>query len=195
MTRVSPVAVNRLGGTACSLLCGDSDQSSSLQGACAERGGFRCRPPLSSIASRDSKRLPARAGRDRAIRGVPGRLLPFPGYPCRWRRAARGDCLRLTTWVSRRPNRGQTGRASPGASSAGPREIVLCVALEGPAWNHVEEVHDLPVHVREEIEQFVTGRSAADPAAEVVAWWSRDAALSAIDDAAARWAATVDGHG
>ena len=73
-------------------------------------------------------------------------------------------------------------------------EIVLCVALDDPAWSAVDRVRDLPAQLRDEIEKFVTARPAPRNAASIVGWSSRDDALSAIDAAAARWAASVNGR-
>lgn len=77
----------------------------------------------------------------------------------------------------------------------GYNEVVLCVPLEDSAWRGVDRVQDLPPHLREEIERFVTTRPSPEAETAIVAWCSRDDALTAIDDAAARWAAAVDGHG
>jgi hypothetical protein len=51
-------------------------------------------------------------------------------------------------------------------------------------------VADLPVRLRAEIERLIGGGGAVR-----VDWHSRQEALDAIDEAAARWAAKVNGHG
>ena len=74
-------------------------------------------------------------------------------------------------------------------------DVVLCVALDDPSWQSIERAHDLPAELRNDIQQFLSARSARGGVGPSVAWCSRDDALTAIDDAAARWAATVNGHG
>ncbi len=74
-------------------------------------------------------------------------------------------------------------------------DVVLCVALDDPSWRPIERARDLPAQLRDEIQQFLSARSARAGVGPRVAWCSRDDALAAIDDAAARWAATVNGHG
>lgn len=53
----------------------------------------------------------------------------------------------------------------------------------------------LPLQLRAQAEHLVTAGPPAEEAAEIVAWCSADDVLTAIDDAAARWAATVNGRG
>ena len=77
----------------------------------------------------------------------------------------------------------------------GLRDLVVCVAHDDPAWRAVDEAEDLPSDLREEIDRFVLARRAHDDPDQTVSWCSRDDALTAIDDAAARWAGTVNGHG
>jgi hypothetical protein len=55
-------------------------------------------------------------------------------------------------------------------------------------------VDDLPARLRRDIEWFLSIRSAPD-LADTMTWCSRDDARAAIDDAAARWAAIVNGRG
>jgi len=74
-------------------------------------------------------------------------------------------------------------------------DVVLCVALDDPSWQTIERANDLPARLRDEIQQFLSARSAPGGVGPSVAWCSRDDALIVIDDAAARWAATVNGHG
>lgn len=53
----------------------------------------------------------------------------------------------------------------------------------------------LPLKLRAQVEHLVTAGPPGEEAAETVAWCSADDVLTAIDDAAARWAATVNGRG
>ena len=80
-------------------------------------------------------------------------------------------------------------------TSRGWENVVLCVALGDPSWRGVDRAYDLPAQLRDDIQHFLTARSARGGVGPSVAWCSRDDALTAIDDAAARWAATVNGHG
>jgi inorganic pyrophosphatase len=77
----------------------------------------------------------------------------------------------------------------------GLRDIVVCVAHDDPNWGAVGRAQDLPAGLREEIERFVIARRSHEGTGSTVSWCSRDDALTAIDDAAARWAGTVNGHG
>jgi inorganic pyrophosphatase len=74
-------------------------------------------------------------------------------------------------------------------------DVVLCVALDDPVCRAIERAHDLPARLRDDIQQFLSARSARGGVGPSVAWCSRGEALTVIDDAAARWAATVNGHG
>jgi len=74
-------------------------------------------------------------------------------------------------------------------------EVVLCVALDDPRREAIDRACDLPLQLRKDIERFLNARRSPSHAAPLVAWCSRDEALTAIDAAAARWAATVNGHG
>jgi inorganic pyrophosphatase len=73
-------------------------------------------------------------------------------------------------------------------------DVVLCVALDDPFWQSIDRAHDLPTQLRDDIQQFLSARSARGGVGPSVAWCSHDDALAAIDDAAARWAATVNGY-
>ena len=72
-------------------------------------------------------------------------------------------------------------------------EFVVCVALDDSAWSTVRRVGDLPTQLRREIEAFLAARPGARDAS-IVGWRAGDEALAAIDDAAARWAASVNGR-
>ncbi len=73
--------------------------------------------------------------------------------------------------------------------------IVLCVPLGDTSWTGIDLVGDLPLRLRRDLEQFVTLDQSGDRVPSGVAWCSRNRALSAIDDAAARWAATANRRG
>ena len=72
-------------------------------------------------------------------------------------------------------------------------EFVVCVALDDSAWSTVNRIGDLPAQLRREIEAFIATRPGARDA-PIVGWRAGHEALAAIDDAAARWAATVNGR-
>jgi inorganic pyrophosphatase len=76
----------------------------------------------------------------------------------------------------------------------GYHHLVLCVPRDDPSWSRVDSIHDLSPRMRREIERFIT-RLPPEGATEVIAWCSQEDAMTAIDDAAARWAATVNGRG
>lgn len=73
-------------------------------------------------------------------------------------------------------------------------EVVVCVAADDGECRSIETASDLPAHLRDEIERFLARHPVDEPTPTIV-WGSRDEALTAIDDAAARWAATVNGRG
>ena len=77
----------------------------------------------------------------------------------------------------------------------GYEEIVVCVALEDPAWTEVESIYEIPRQLREEIENFAVLKQPRRNNPAVGGWLSSEHAMTAIDDAAARWAATVNGRG
>ena len=80
-------------------------------------------------------------------------------------------------------------------TSRGLRDTVVCVANGDPALGSVDRAQDLPAGLREEIGRFVIARRSPEDSGSTVSWCSRDEALTAIDDAAARWAGTTNGHG
>jgi len=81
------------------------------------------------------------------------------------------------------------------AASTGISELVLCVAAHDPSWASVGDAADLPPYLRSELERFLGGQPARRATGNPVAWGSAEEARTAIDAAAARWAATVNGHG
>jgi inorganic pyrophosphatase len=77
----------------------------------------------------------------------------------------------------------------------GDGQVVVCVACRDPSSRGIDSVHELSAETRADIERFITTRPPPEEATEVVAWCSREDALTAIDDAAAKWTATVNGRG
>ena len=64
---------------------------------------------------------------------------------------------------------------------------VLCVPLADPYWSGYEEVDELPVPLREEIEQFFSiYKDLEGKRVEVEGWCSRAQALREIEDAVVR---------
>ncbi len=77
----------------------------------------------------------------------------------------------------------------------GYEEIVVCVAAGDPTWAAVESIQGIPGELRAEIERFVMSKAPRRGHVSITGWLSRDDAMTAIDDAAARWAGTVNGRG
>ena len=70
----------------------------------------------------------------------------------------------------------------------GPDPKVLCVPLNDPAWNHIEEVDDLPGQLKEEIDHFFTIYTDLEgQTVEIDGWGSRDAANEEIARAQERY--------
>ena len=64
---------------------------------------------------------------------------------------------------------------------------VLCVPLQDPAWNHLEELDDLPDQLRQEIAHFFSVyKDLEQKKVKVDGWYSREDALKEIDEARAR---------
>ena len=78
--------------------------------------------------------------------------------------------------------------------TSGYEEIVVCVPLGVTAWEPVESVYEIPHELWEELEGFATGREPRRTRVAIAGWRSREDAVRAIDDAAARWAAIVKGR-
>jgi inorganic pyrophosphatase len=59
---------------------------------------------------------------------------------------------------------------------------ILCVPLDDPYWNHYEDIEDLPLLLRQEIEQFFSIYKVleADKSVQVGGWRSRDDAQREI---------------
>lgn len=77
----------------------------------------------------------------------------------------------------------------------GYEDIAVCVPLEDPAWAPVESIYEIPRDLREDMEGFATCKESSPGGVAIAGWLSSEEALTAIDDAAARWAATVNGRG
>jgi inorganic pyrophosphatase len=74
---------------------------------------------------------------------------------------------------------------------AGPDAKVLCVPDGDPRWDHIHDVDDLRPHMRAEIHHFFEAYKELEPgkSTEVRGWEGLDSAVSAIEDARARFAA------
>ena len=64
----------------------------------------------------------------------------------------------------------------------GSDDKILCVPLHDPYWNHYEEVEELPLLLRQEIEQFfsIYKELEADKSVQIGGWRSRAQALDEI---------------
>jgi inorganic pyrophosphatase len=61
---------------------------------------------------------------------------------------------------------------------------ILCVPLQDPAWNTLEELDDIHDQLRDEISHFFSVyKDLEGKAVEVVGWRSREDALAVIEDA------------
>jgi inorganic pyrophosphatase len=71
------------------------------------------------------------------------------------------------------------------ADEKGPDDHVVCVPLNDPGWNTLDDVDDLPVQLRKEIGHFFEIYKDLDPGrcSEVIGWDDRAAALEAIESA------------
>ena len=71
------------------------------------------------------------------------------------------------------------------ADEKGPDDHVVCVPVDDPGWNTLEDVDDLPRQLRSEISHFFTVYKDLDPDrhSEVRGWAGRQAALDAIEQA------------
>ena len=65
---------------------------------------------------------------------------------------------------------------------------VICVPLQDPNWNRCETLEDLPEQLRDEISHFFeVYKTLEDKEVEVYGWFSREDAISVIDDSRQRW--------
>ena len=66
---------------------------------------------------------------------------------------------------------------------------VLCVPLQDPAWNHLEELDDMPDQLREEIAHFFSVyKDLEQKKVKVDGWYGREDALTEIQAARDRCA-------
>jgi inorganic pyrophosphatase len=73
---------------------------------------------------------------------------------------------------------------------------VLCVPLQDPAWNTLEELDDLPDQLRQEIAHFFSVyKDLEQKAVKVDGWYSREDALTEIEAARKRCAEHREGGG
>jgi inorganic pyrophosphatase len=73
---------------------------------------------------------------------------------------------------------------------------VLCVPLQDPAWNHLEELDDLPEQLRQEIAHFFSVyKDLEQKKVKVDGWYSREDALTEIDAARERCREHREGKG
>jgi inorganic pyrophosphatase len=71
---------------------------------------------------------------------------------------------------------------------------VVCVPLEDPNWNHVKELEDLPVPLRDEISHFFSiYKQPEGKHVKVDGWFPRDQALQVIEEARRRETEAHDG--
>jgi len=70
----------------------------------------------------------------------------------------------------------------------GPDEKIVCVPLHDPYWNHYEQIDDLPLLLREEIEQFFSIYKDLEEGKDVTieGWCSVQEARRAIESARRR---------
>jgi inorganic pyrophosphatase len=68
---------------------------------------------------------------------------------------------------------------------------IICVPFDDPYWNHYEELEDLPLLLRQEIEQFFSIYKDLEPGKDVTieGWRSREHALAEIEAARHRHSA------
>jgi inorganic pyrophosphatase len=68
-------------------------------------------------------------------------------------------------------------------------DTVLCVPLDDPGWNALNDVEDLPPPLRQEISHFFAVYKDLDPdrASDVKGWANREKALATIEDSRRRF--------
>ena len=70
----------------------------------------------------------------------------------------------------------------------GPDEKILCVPLQDPAWNTLEELDDLSKQLRDEIAHFFSVyKDLEQKKVKVDGWYSREDALEEIEEARKRY--------
>jgi inorganic pyrophosphatase len=66
---------------------------------------------------------------------------------------------------------------------------IICVPLQDPNWNEVEQVEDLPGQLKDEISNFFAiYKTLEQKNVDVDGWYSREEALAVIDESRQRWA-------
>jgi len=78
------------------------------------------------------------------------------------------------------------------ADEKGPDDHLVCVPLEDPGWNEIEEVEQLPAQLRREIEHFFSVYKDLEPGrySEVRGWGDVAAALRCLTEARERFRAS-----
>lgn len=70
----------------------------------------------------------------------------------------------------------------------GPDEKILCVPVNDPLWNHLNELSDVPPHLLRELEHFFSVyKDLEEKKTEISGWDDRDAALRVIKDCQRRY--------
>jgi inorganic pyrophosphatase len=73
---------------------------------------------------------------------------------------------------------------------------ILCVPIHDPAWNNLEKLEDLPEQLRNEIEHFFSVyKDLEQKKVNVDGWYSREDALSVIEESRKRHADQADSSG
>jgi inorganic pyrophosphatase len=76
----------------------------------------------------------------------------------------------------------------------GPDDKIICVPLHDPYWNHYEKLEDLPLMLRQEIEQFFSIYKDLEEGKEVIVegWGPRAEADREIEEGRRRLAAAAE---
>lgn len=70
----------------------------------------------------------------------------------------------------------------------GPDEKILCVPLNDPFWNHIQQLSDVPPHLLKEVEHFFTiYKDLEKKKTGVEGWHDRKSALRIIEEAEVRY--------
>ena len=71
----------------------------------------------------------------------------------------------------------------------GEDDKIVCIPLDDPQWDHVEDVGDLPRQLRDEIQHFFKiYKDLEGETVEVEDWHGRERALEVIEESRARYA-------
>jgi inorganic pyrophosphatase len=81
------------------------------------------------------------------------------------------------------------------SDEAGPDAKIIAVPFADPRWAHVQDIDDVPSHIRDQIEHFFTHYKDLEPGKHttIEGWGDATLAGSLVDDAYAREAAGHDG--